>query len=121
MANVLMNRGWLAAFAAAILCLAAFVTASTASAAAGTVTNVTIGSATVAPNGDVTVNLTFSGTNIGAVGVNVKYDSTKVTATACTATKGSCNEAFAAETVRINGADNNGISGTNVIIGTITF
>jgi hypothetical protein len=121
MANVLTNRGWLAAFAAAILCLAAFVTASTALAAAGTLTNVTIGSATTPPNADVTVNLTASGTNIGSYGVNVKYDTAKVTATACTSLKGACNLAFAGDTVRINGADLTGINGTDTVIGSITF
>jgi hypothetical protein len=123
MAKVLTNRGWLAAFAAAILCVATFVAASTAFAAPGTLTNVTIGSGTVAPNGTITINLTASGTNIGSYGVNVKYDTTKVTATACTsAGGGACTiGVIASDVVRINGASTAGINGTDTILGTITF
>jgi hypothetical protein len=120
MSNVLTNRGWLAAFAAAILCLVAFVGVSNVL-AAGSVSDFKVGSATTPPNADVTINVTASGSAIGAFGVNIKYDTTLVTPTSCTSPKGACNVTFASDTVRINGADNSGISGTDVVLGTITF
>jgi hypothetical protein len=117
------NRGWLAALAAAILALGAFGFASTVLAAPGTVTSLKIGSATTAPNTDVTVNLTASGTNIGGWGVNVKYDNTKHTIVSCTSTSaaGTCNKDFAGDTFRINGASTAGLNGTDQVLGSVTF
>jgi hypothetical protein len=100
--------------------MAAFLTVGSVQ-AAGSISSFKVGSATTTPNSDVTINVTLSGSAVGAFGVNIKYDTTLVTPTSCTSAKGACNVTFASDTVRINGADTSGISGTDTIVGTITF
>ncbi len=123
MTRVMSNRGWLAATAAAILCLvAAFGLASTAL-AAPSVTSLTIGSGTVAPGGSITIHLTTTADSLGSWGVNVQFDNTLVTPTSCTSTSGSCNIAYpnALHTVRINGSSTAGVTGSNQELGSIVF
>ncbi len=119
--NTAMSRGWTAAAAAAILAtVAAFAFLGIASAAS--VSDFTVGSATVEPGGTVTINVTATVDDLGAYGVNVEYDSTLVTATECTSNHGVCSiDTVATDTVRINGSIVAGLSGTDVVLGTITF
>lgn len=119
--NTAMSRGWTAAAAAAILATVAAL-AFLGIARAASVSDLTVGSATVAPGGTVTINLTATVDDLGAYGVNVEYDSTLVTATECTSNHGVCSiDTVATDTVRINGSSAAGIDGTDVVLGTITF
>lgn len=120
-----MSRGWTAAVAAAILAtLAAF--ALVGAAHAQSISSLTVGSATVEPGGEVTIEVTASVDNFGAWGVNVEYDSSLVSASDCSGSTesgvvASCSiDAVAPNTVRVNGASLDGISG-DVVLGSITF
>ena len=119
--NTAMSRGWTAAAAAAILATVAAL-AFVGIARAASVSDLTVGSATVAPAGTVTINVTATVDDLGAYGVNVEYDSTLVTATECSSNHGACSiDAVATDTVRINGSNLAGIDGDDVVLGTITF
>ncbi len=119
--NTAMSRGWTAAAAAAILATVAAL-AFLGIARAASVSDLTVGSATVAPGGTVTISVTATVDDLGALGVNVEYDSTLVTATECTSNHGVCSiDVVATDTVRINGSSVAGIDGTDVVLGTITF
>jgi len=83
------------------------------------VANVAMGTATVAANDNVTVDLIVTpnaGVTIGALDVDVLYDNSTLNATACTPE--GCNEAFAVDTIRFSMASLEGLSGP---VGTITF
>lgn len=119
MAKILTSRGLVAALAAAVLGLGfAFSVATTS---AQSISDLTVGSATVAPNETVTISVTASGSQIGSYGVNIEYDSTLVSVSTCTSTNGVCNKDFGANTIRMNGSNLSGISGDDVVLGTITF
>ena len=82
----------------------------------------TVGSATVEPGGTVTISLTGTVDELGSYRVDVGYDSTLDTATECTSSKGVCSiDVIANDTVRLNGSDLGGITGDDVVLGTITF
>jgi hypothetical protein len=116
-----MSRGWTAALAAAILATVAAL-AFLGLARAQSVSDLTVGSATVAPGGSVTINVTGTVDELGSYRVDVEYDSTLVTATECTSSNGVCSiDTVADNTVRLNGSNLSGISGDDVVLGTITF
>lgn len=83
------------------------------------VADVSMGTATVAPGGDVTVDLIVTpqeGVTVGALDVDVVYDKGVLKATECTPE--GCNAAYAADTVRFSMASLDGFSGP---AGTISF
>ena len=119
--NTAMTRGWTAAAAAAILATVAAL-AFLGSASAQSVSDLTVGSATVEPGGTVTISVTATVDELGSYRVDVGYDSTLVTATECTSADGVCSiDVVASDTVRINGSNLAGITGDDVQLGTITF
>ena len=119
--NTAMSRGWTAAAAAAILATVAAL-AFLGIARAASVSDLTVGSATVAPAGTVTINVTGTTDDLGSYRVDVGYDSTLVTATECTSNHGVCSiDTIATDTVRLNGSNLAGITGADVVLGTITF
>ncbi len=82
-----------------------------------------IGSATVAPGEQGSVDLQaldVTTPGLGAWTVDITYDSTAVTAVSCNPLQGVCNANFAAETVRFTGAVATGLEG-DTTIGSITF
>ncbi|HUF53649.1 MAG TPA: cohesin domain-containing protein, partial [Dehalococcoidia bacterium] len=120
-----MSRGWTAALAAAILATLAAL-AIVGVTRAQSVSSLTVGSATVAPGEQVTISITANVSQLGAWGINVEYDASLVSADSCTGSTesgvvASCSiDAVAPNTVRVNGASLDGISG-DVVLGTITF
>ncbi len=119
--NTVMSRGWTAAAAAAILGTVAAL-AFLGIASASSISDLTVGSATVEPGGTVTINVTATAEDLGAYRVDVQYDSSLVTATECTSSHGACSiDTIASDTVRLNGSNLNGITGDDVVLGTITF
>ena len=119
--NTAMTRGWTAAAAAAILATVAAL-AFLGTASAQSVSDLTVGSATVEPGGTVTISVTATVDELGSYRVDVGYDSTLVTATECTSADGVCSiDVVASDTVRINGSNLAGITGDDVQLGTITF
>ena len=120
--NTAMSRGWTAAAAAAILATVVAL-AFLGIARAQSVSDLTVGSATVAPGGTVTINVTGTVDSLGAYRVDVQYDSTLVTATECTSAHGVCSiDVQADNTVRLNGSISPpGLSGDDAVLGTITF
>lgn len=120
MTKVMTSRGLVAALAATVLGLVlAFGVATTTHAAS--VSSLSVGSATVAPGASVTVDVTATADGMGSYGLNISYDSTLVSVSACTSTNGVCNKDFGASTIRMNGSNLSGITGTGVVLGTITF
>ena len=118
--NTAMSRGWTAAAVAAILATVAAL-AFLGIARAASVSDLTVGSATVEPGGTVTISVTATVDELGAYRVDVGYDSTLVTATECTSAEGVCSiDVIASNTVRLNGSKVSGLSG-DVELGTITF
>lgn len=116
-----MSRGWTAAVAAAILATVAAL-AIVGMARAQSVSDVTVGSATVAPGESVTISVTATVNQVGSYRVDVQYDSSLVSASDCTSSDGVCSiDTVAANTVRINGSNLSGITGDDVVLGTITF
>ena len=119
--NTAMSRGWTAAAVAAILATVAAL-AFLGVARAQSVSDLTVGSATVEPGGTVTISVTGTVDDLGSYRVDVGYDSTLVTATECTSSKGVCSiDVIASDTVRLNGSDLGGMTGDDVVLGTITF
>jgi hypothetical protein len=93
---------------------------SLVSAASG---ELTVGSATIAPGGQGSVDLealNVTGEGLGAWTVDIAYDSTAVAAVSCNPQEGVCNADYAAETVRFTGAVATGLLG-DITIGSITF
>ncbi len=120
--NTAMSRGWTAAVAAAILATVAAL-AFLGIARAQSVSDVTVGSATVAPGDDVTIEITSTADGLGSYRVDVVYDATLVTATECKSTYGQCSiDVVGTNTVRINGVDTTleGWTG-DLVLGSITF
>ena len=106
-----------AALVAAVTALAFFGIVRAAS-----ISDLTVGSATVAPGETVTINITATSDDLGAYRVDVQYDSTLVSADACTSNFGTCSIGLiASDTIRINGVSGPGITGTNVVLSTIIF
>ena len=119
--NTVMSGGWRARIAAAILAVLTAL-AFLGIVRAASISDLTVGSATVAPSTSVTINITATADDLGSYRVDVHYDSSLVSATACTSTYGVCSiDIVATDTVRVNGATISGITGTNVVLGTITF
>ena len=85
---------------------------------------VAVGSAVVDLDGQGAVNLVVQGVGapgLGAWSIDISYDDAVVAAVGCDPQNGSvCNPAFAPDTVRVSGANANGIEG-DVTIGTIAF
>jgi len=120
--NTAMSRGWTAVAAAAILATVAALAFVGIAQAAPSVSDLTVGSATVAPAGTVTIDVTTTSDGLGTYRVDVQYDSTLVTATECTSVYGVCSiDTIASDTVRLNGSWVAGITGDDVVLGTITF
>lgn len=120
-----MSRGWTAAAAAAILATVAAL-AFLGIASAASVSDLTVGSATVAPGDSVTIDVTATVDGVGSYRVDVNFDESLVKATSCTSTNGVCaidTEAPVGTPVqlRMNGANLAGITGDDVVLGTITF
>jgi hypothetical protein len=111
---------WLpvALIAAAAVGLMGLLVATDGAKAGGSAT-VSVSGGTVAPGGNITVdvNITPTGTLVGAADVQVDYDPAVLTPTACTPAA-SCNTAFDANTVAFSLADLAGLTGVE---GTITF
>lgn len=113
--------GWRAALAVAFGLIAAVVVSSHASAGG---TTIAIGQVTKATG--ETAQLQLLALNVGAPGlgawqVDIDYDSDIVSPTMCTpGTGGLCNVYFGPSTVRVVGADANGLEG-NVVLGTLSF
>ncbi len=119
--NTAMSRGLTTAAVAAILATVAAL-ALLGIARAQSISDLTVGSATVEPGGTVTISVTGTVDDLGSYRVDVGYDSTLVTATECTSSNGVCSiDVIATDTVRLNGSNLGGISGDDVVLGTITF
>ncbi len=119
--NTAIGRGWTAAVVAAILATVAAL-AFLGIASAASVGDLTVGSATVEPDGTVTINVTATTDDLGSYRVDVGYDGALVTATECTSGHGACSiDVIAPDTVRINGSNLAGITGDDVVLGTVTF
>jgi hypothetical protein len=119
--NAAMSKGRIAAAAAAILATVAAL-ALLGVARAASVSDLTVGSATVGLGGEVTISVTATADELGSYRVDVGYDSTLVTATKCMSAEGECSiDAVASDTVRMNGSSLSGITGTDMLLGTITF
>ena len=106
---------------ATLLALAAWLVAT--GSARADVTALGIGSATVEPGDEVTLNVTAQATDsgIGAYTVDVVYDGALVSATACTSAAGACSiDTVGINTVRLTGASTSGLTG-DVTLGSITF
>ena len=105
------NLPWLALTLTGAVLLALVVWLAAVSPTQAGVHAVSIGSATVAPGGSVTVSLDAVAPplGIGAIDATVTYDTAVVTATACTANAawdvGDCTIDSVAGTVRLLGAD----------------
>lgn len=87
----------------------------------GSAATIAIGSATVAPGGQVTVDLTVTpdqGPSVGALDLAVNYDNSVLTATGCTAPYGACNPSFDQDTLLYSMSNISGLSG---VVGTVTF
>ena len=114
------NGFWLVALlAVAILALTGWLGAA-GTAQAVSPASVSVGSTNVAPGGLTAVGLTVtpgSGKTVGAIIVDVSYDTTAATATSCTPVA-TCNTEFGPGVVRIVRFDPAGLSGT---VGTISF
>ncbi len=118
--NTAMSRGWTAAAAAAILATVAAL-AFLGIARAASVSDLTVGSATVEPGGTVTISVTATVDELGSYRADVGYDSNLVTATECTSAEGVCSiDVIASNTVRLNGSKVSGLNGS-IELGTITF
>ena len=118
--NTAMSRGWTTAAAVAILATVAAL-AFLGIARAASVSDLTVGSATVEPGGTVTISVTATVDELGAYRVDVGYDSELVTATECTSAEGVCSiDVIASNTVRLNGSKVSGLNG-DIELGTITF
>ncbi len=119
--NAAMSKGRIAAAAAAILATVAAL-ALLGVARAASVSDLTVGSATVELGGEVTISVTATADELGSYRVDVVYDSSLVTATDCMSAEGECSiDAVASDTVRMNGSSLSGITGTDMLLGTITF
>ncbi len=109
------------AAAAVIALIAGIAIVTTASAQLPTVV---VSSATINPGSTGNINLTardIGAPGLGAWEIGVVYNSSVVTATACTPQAGSiCNENFASNRVQVVGANPSGLAGTNVLAN-ITF
>ena len=92
--------GWLALLVGAALLSVLGGWLAVASLTQATFHPLGIESKTVAPGGTVTVNVTSVALapGIGAYTIDVVYDGTKISATACTSAAGPCNTAFATNT-----------------------
>ena len=114
------NGFWLVALlAVAILALTGWLGAADTAQAVDTA-SVSVGSTSVQPGGITAVGITVtsgSGKTVGAVIVDVSYDTTALTATSCTPGP-TCNTGFGPGVVRIVRVDPAGLSGT---VGTISF
>ncbi len=117
------RRGsWLALLAGATLLALAGWLAVTGLARAD-VSSLGIGSATVEPGDEVTLNVSAVATDpgVGAYTVDVVYDGSLVDATACTSAAGVCSiDTVGINTVRLTGGFAAGSSG-DVGLGSITF
>jgi hypothetical protein len=104
------------------LAAAALATVGLATVAFGAVDSLGIESATVAPGGEVSVNVTAAATGdgVGAWNVDIEYDDSLVSLTGCTSATGICNPAFGENVARLVGASAGGLSGS-VVLGTLTF
>src|SRR5574341_849144 len=116
---------------AAIAAIAGLITMVSVVSAA--VTDITMGSATVTTGANATVALNATATadtppadggagdGIGAWQVDVTFDSANLTYVSCTAhASGLCSNPVAG-TVRFTGANANGVTGSPVELGTVTF
>ena len=119
--NGAMSKGRTTAAAAGILAIVAAL-ALLGIARAASVSDLTVDSATVGLGGEVTISVTATADELGSYRVDVGYDSTLVTATECMSAEGECSiDAVASDTVRMNGSSLSGITGTDMLLGTITF
>ena len=114
------NGFWLVALlAVAVLALTGWLAAADTAQAVDTA-SVSVSSTSVQPGDLTAVSLTVtpgSGKTVGAVIVDVSYDTTALTATSCTPGP-TCNPGFGPGVVRIVRVDPAGLSGT---VGTISF
>jgi hypothetical protein len=95
--------------------------APTADAGVGTDATISIGSCTISPGAQCTVDIVVTpepGGDIGALDIRIDYDQTRVTAIGCTAPSGVCNQAVDVNTVSFAMVSLTGLEGTE---GTITF
>ncbi len=116
------NRGWLAALAASLLvAVVGWLAITAATEAAANTVAIDPASATVAPGGDVTVNVTAeapAGKKIGGWVLTITYDAAVLSVADCTG-QSNCNPAVAG-TVGLSGLSANGLSGSQVLA-EITF
>ncbi len=114
-------KGIRLAAAAVIGLIASIIIITQASAQLPTVA---VSSATINLGGTASISLSandIASTGLGAWEIGVVYDSSVVTATACSPQAGSlCNEDFASNRVQVVGANASGLPGTNVLAD-ITF
>ncbi len=115
------KAGWRAVLAAAIGLGAACIVAAHAFAGGS---SLTIGNVTLLPGDDVQLRLEASDVGspgLGAWQIDIDYDPDVVTALSCVAGPGAiCNVDLGASTVRIVGADADGLRG-DIVIGTVRF
>lgn len=133
--NTAISKGWIAAVAAAILATVAALsflgvaraqsptsTPSPTPVPTASVEDLIVGSVTVAPEESVTVNITGTAEGLAAYRLDIAYDSTKMSATGCTSGFGTCsNDVIGPGIVRVEGGSESGITGDDVLLGTITF
>ena len=107
-----LATGWKGGFAALIAIGAATVIAAHASAASG---SLSIGDVTLLPGEDAQLQLHTAGVGapgLGAWLIDIEYNAAVVPPTSCAAGAGGfCNVAFGSSTVRVAGADANGLLG----------
>ncbi len=111
-----------AAAALAVALIGGLLIAGTAAAQGGATLSVSDGSAETGAQGTVVLDASSIGDpGLGAWTVDIAYDDSVITAVDCSAEQGGvCNEAFAADMVRITGASAGGLEG-DTTLGGVTF
>lgn len=116
-----VRLGLAATLAAALVAAGALLLVSQAAAVSGTLT---VGSVTLAPGGQATVDIRSNvpAPGLGAWTLDMSYDSTKVAIVSCAPapTHSECNLSYGANTVRLVGATGPGLTG-DTSLATITF
>ncbi len=117
-----LRLGLVGVAAIATIVLGGLLLAGTVSAQDGDGVSISSGGASPGDSDEVTLTATDIGDpGLGAWSIDIIYDSSVITAVACTAEQGgACNPNFEDDTVRISGATAGGLEGDSTL-GTIEF
>jgi len=117
-----LRIGMLGAAALAVALIGGLLIAGTAAAQGGATLSVSDGSAATGEQGTVVLDAGSIGDpGLGAWTVDITFDDSVISAVDCSAEQGGvCNEAFAANMVRITGASAGGLEG-DTTLGGVTF